>query len=58
MSGLENDKLPHTRKTVQKHRGLVLLIVVLIVVWLMEPGLKYAADQCRDLIFIMFGAEP
>lgn len=41
--------MEHTRAKIRKHRGLIHILLVLLVVWLLEPGLDRAADACRDL---------
>ena len=42
--------MDHTREKFRKHRGLMMIVAVLALVFLIEPGLNYARQVCADLI--------
>lgn len=51
--------LPHTRDAVKKHRGLMVVIIVLVFVAALEPAIHSAGDACLDFLnSFRVGEEP
>lgn len=45
----------HTKEHLRRQRGLYMMIVVLLVVWSIEPGLSAMSELCRDRIERLHG---
>ncbi len=48
--------MDHTKERARRHRGLLIVIFALLVVWFLEPGLHHVAEICGDFIKRQFGA--
>lgn len=45
----------HTRESMRRNRGLVMIIMTLTVAWALEPSFRSMASVCSDLLRYGFG---
>ena len=50
--------MENTKRKAEKNRGMVMIVLVLFVVWGIEPGFGMAAQVCLYMIENFFGAAP
>lgn len=47
----------HTREAINRNRGLALIVLVLVVVWLMEPATSRMFEVCTSILHRFGGAQ-
>lgn len=47
--------MDHTREHLRRQRGLYVMIIVLVIIWMIEPSMSAMTDMCRGLFERFYG---